>query len=68
MKAERPNEGGVQNSKLPTGESGSCTDRQHYHSVAGCIRANVWKVGPTDNYIINYIDYIDYADGWTKTS
>lgn len=49
-------------SKLPTGEIGSCTYGQHYHSVAGCIRANVWKVGPTDNYII------DYADWRTKTS
>ena len=61
MKAERPDRGGT-GSKLPTGESGSCTDGQHYHSVAGCIRANVWKVGPTDNYII------DYADRRTKTS
>lgn len=55
MKAERPYRGGA-GSKLPTGESGSCTDRQYYHSVAGCIRANVWKVGPTDKYIIEYTD------------
>lgn len=61
MKAKRPNRGGA-GSKLPTGESGSCANRQRYHSVAGYIRANVWKVGPTDNYII------DYADWRTKTS
>lgn len=48
-------------SNLPTGERGSFSDGQHYHSVAGCIRANVWKVGPTDNYII------DYTDGNQKT-
>lgn len=58
MKAERPYGA---DSKLPTSESGSCTDRQYYHSVAGCIRANVWKVGPTDNYII------DNTDGKQKT-